>query len=372
MAKIKVGFIGAGGIARAHAYAIEALKFYYSDIPEIILESVTSARKESRESFTKKYGFKKAQSLNEFASNKEIEAVFILGPNKVHFEHFEMALKMPSVKYIYLEKPVCSSQEEEQKMKVLLLEAGDNVKVQVGFQYLQTSSVRQALKFWKSGKIGKPIHFDLKYYHGDYLQKTYREKRVTRLTPAPDGGAMADLGTHGISLLMAFLGEELQITSALQAGDFQDVPAGSDLFSSLSMYDPNTGAVGNIAASRISSGSGDLVHFELYAEKGALRYSSQHPDFFEYYLEGTDQWVKQVVGSHYKPVTSFPSGHVSPGWLRSMVHAHYLFFTNDDQQSNIADLQHGLAVQRIVRETADHLEIFRQEFKHETNDRKIK
>jgi len=165
-------------------------------------------------------------------------------------------------------------------------------------------------------------------------------------------------------LLMAFMGEELQITSALQGGNFEGVPAGSDLFSSLSLVEPETGAVGNMSASRVSSGTGDLVHLEIYAEKGAIRYSSKNPEYFEYYLEGTGQWVKQMVGSNYKPVTSFPSGHVPPGWLRSMVHAHYQFFTGNDNQSFNTDLKHGLAVQRIVRETADHLSTFRKKHKN--------
>ncbi len=365
MQKIHVGFLGAGGIAKAHAYSIEALKYYYNNVPDIISESVASARLESREKFAAKFGFRKAESVEEFAANENIQAVFILGPNKVHFAHFQLALQMPNVKYIYLEKPVCSSLEEEEKMKVLLQNADSSVRIQVGFQYLMTSSVREALNFWKSGVLGKPIHFDLKYYHGDYLQTAYRDKRVTRLTPAPDGGAMADLGSHGISLLMAFLSGDLRITSALQGGNFADVPAGSDLFSSLSLYDPDSGAVGNLSASRISSGSGDLVQLEIYAEKGAIRYSSQNSEFFEYYIEGSNQWVKQVVGSNYQPVTSFPSGHVPPGWLRSMVHAHYCFFTGADGLSFIPDLHHGLAVQRIVRETADFLTEFRRKYKNE-------
>ena len=363
METVKVGFLGAGGIAQAHAYSMDVLKYYYPVVPEITRESVASARKESREKFAQKFGFAKAETVEEFAHNKNINTVFILGPNKVHFDHFQLALKMPAVKRIYLEKPVCSSLEEEEKMKALLPKAGSSVKIQVGFQYLMTSAVREAILFWKSGVLGKPIHFDLKYYHGDYLQNSYREKRVTRLTPAPDGGAMADLGSHGISLLMAFLGEDIQITSALQGGSFDGVPAGSDLFSSLSLFDPESGAVGNLAASRISSGSGDLVFLEIYAEKGAIRYSSQHSECFEYYTEGSNQWVKQVVGSNYTPVTSFPSGHVPPGWLRSMVHAHYCFFTGNDERSFIPDLQHGLAVQRIVRETATHLTEFRNKFK---------
>lgn len=365
MQKVHIGFLGAGGIARAHAYALQSLKFYYNEVPDFVFESVASARKESRENFAKKFGFAAAETVEEFSHNEKINAVFILGPNNVHFEHLKLALEMPSVKFIYLEKPVCASLQEEEEMKMMLGTIPEDVKIQVGFQYLQTSSVREALQFWKSGKLGKPIHFDLKYYHGDYLQSSYREKRVTRLTPAPDGGAMADLGSHGISLLMAFLGENLQITSALQGGSFPDVPAGSDLFSSLSLVQPNTGAVGNLSASRISSGTGDLVHLELYAENGTIRYSSQNSEYFEYYIEGSNQWVKQMVGSNYKPVTSFPSGHVPPGWLRSMVHAHYQFFTGNDAKAFNSDLKHGLAVQRIVRETAEHLSVFRKNFRND-------
>ena len=358
MDTVNIGFIGAGGIAKAHVYAINALKFYYDKLPVLNLTSVTSRSVESRSSFVEKYGFGKAETIEEFAANKDINAVFILGPNNVHFKHFRMALEMPSVKYIYLEKPVCASLQEEEEMKKLLSEA-EGKRIQVGFQYLLTTGVRSALKMWHSGELGKPVHFDLKYYHGDYLQDSYRAKRVTRLTPAPDGGAMADLGSHAVSLLMAFLGNDIHIHSALQGGSFPDVPAGSDLFSSLSLFEKNTKAVGNLAASRISSGSGDLVQLEIYAEKGALRYSSLHPEIFEYYKEGSNEWVKKVIGSDYLPESGFPSVHVSPGWLRALVHAHYLFFTGVDDGSFIPDLEHGLSVQRIVRETADHLKDFR-------------
>lgn len=355
--KIRVGFIGSGGIARAHAYALNSMKYFYTEVPDIEFEAVCSARKESREAFAKKYGFKKSLTLEEFKADSTINTVLILGPNSVHFDHFKMAVEMPSVRRIYLEKPVCSNKEEE--MEMARLAAQTDKQIQVGFQYLQTASVREALAFWHSGKLGTPIHFDLKYYHGDYLQKSYRDKRVTRLTPAPDGGAMADLGSHGISLLMAFLGENLTITSALQAGRFEDVPRDSDLFSSLSLVEPGTLAAGTLSASRISSGTGDLVSLEIYAEKGMLRYSSHSVDHFEYYLEETGQWTRQVVGSNYHPISSFPSGHVPPGWLRSMIHAHYMFVNGNDEKAFVPGLQHGLAVQRIVRETADYLKIYR-------------
>lgn len=361
MKNFNIGFIGAGGIARAHAFSLNSLKYYYSDSPKINFISVTSAREESRDDFASNYGFAKAQDLDDFCKNEQIDTVFILGPNKVHYEHLKLALEMSNVTHIYLEKPVCSSKTEEEHMKSILENLNEATKIQVGFQYLQTSSLREALSFWRTGILGQPIHFDLKYYHGDYLQQSYRDKRQTRLTPAPDGGAMADLGSHGISILTAFFGKDLHILSALQSGNFEDVPADSDLFSSISLVDPVTQVVGNMSASRVSSGTGDLVYFELFAEKGALRFSSHSVDYFEYFLEETGQWIKQPVGSHYKPITSFPSGHVPPGWLRSMIHAHYNFLTGNDEKAFVPDLYHGLAVQRIVRESAAHLAIFRKE-----------
>ncbi|MDX9881809.1 MAG: Gfo/Idh/MocA family oxidoreductase [Prolixibacteraceae bacterium] len=357
---IQVGFLGAGGIARAHAYALQSLKYYYDQVPDIRFESVCSATAAKREWFASRYGFGKAQAEEEFFQNEKINTVYILGPNNVHFRHFRQALEMPGVRFIYIEKPVCASYDEERQMIKMLENIDPEITIQTGFQYLQTASVREALRFWKSGTLGLPVHFDLKYYHGDYLQKSYRDKRQTRLTPAPDGGAMADLGSHGISLLMAFLGERLQLLHALQAGHFPDVPTGSDLFSLISLCEPTSKAAGTLSASRISSGTGDLVALELYAEKGCLKYSSRHPEYFEYFLEETGQWTRQVVGSNYKSISSFPSGHVPPGWLRSMVHAHYLFLTGNDPEAFVPDLKHGLAVQRLVRETAVRLKDFRK------------
>jgi predicted dehydrogenase len=266
---------------------------------------------------------------------------------------------MTGLKQIYLEKPVCSNLQEEKAIAGLIQEYS-SIKIQVGFQFLFAAAIRDMLIFWKSGRLGKPIHFDLKYYHSDYLRKEYREKRASRLTPAPDGGAMADLGSHSLSLLIAFLGKRLRITGALQGGHFADVREDSDLFSLISVYDEASSAVGTLSASRISSGTGDYFSFELYAQEGALHYSSESPDCFESYSEESGKWSRHVAGSNYKPASSFPSPHVPSGWLRSMIHAHYVFLTGNDPKSFVPDIEHGLAVQRLVTQAAEHISIFRK------------
>lgn len=357
--KAIIGFLGAGGIARSHVYSINSLRFYYNRPPAIETEAVCSATEKSRIEFAERFGFKHACQLHEFLNNKTINTVYILGPNKVHYEHLKEVLKMNSVKRVYIEKPVCSSAEEELAITELA-EKNRGVNIQVGFQYLFSPAIREALRFWLTGALGLPVHFDLKYYHGDYLKKEYRDKRTNRLTPAPDGGAMADLGSHAISIALAFLGNKLHIKNAMQAGNFDDVTNDSDLFSQISLFDEATRAAGTLSASRISSGTGDTLSFEIYAEKGAIRYSTLTPDYYEYFTEEAGSWNKQYAGSTYKDITSFPSGHVPPGWLRAMVHAHYVFLTGSKLEVFIPDIQHGLEVQRIVRESALYLTEFRK------------
>lgn len=359
MEPLKIGFIGTGGIARAHAYALEALKYYYDDAPPFVLQAACSRTASRCEAFAQRFGFAKSLSPDAFAKSHELDAVWIMGPNKVHLEHLEMALAMPAVRYIYLEKPVCASELEEKRLEALLADLPPETTVQVGFQFLQTSGLRAAWQFWEQGSLGSPLHFDIKYYHGDYLAQSYRDKRRTRLTPAPDGGAMADLGSHALSLAISFFGRNLQLLQASQAGAFPDVPPDSDLFSSLSLLAPQSGAVGQVSASRISAGTGDLISIEAFGQKGALRFNSQQADEFSYYLTEADAWTRKMVGSRYAPISSFPSGHVPPGWLRALVHAHYLFLSGDHRGSFVPDLAHGLAVQRLVRETAEGLAAFR-------------
>ncbi len=352
--KINAGFIGAGGIAHPHIFALNSLKYYYNDIPEIRLSAVSSYSEKSRDTFARRFGFDKAVSPDDFFAENEIDSIYILGPNKVHYEHISRAIGMKSVKRIYAEKPLCSSIGEEEKLKQITADY-PHIKFQLGFQYLFMTPIREALKLWKTGKFGKPVHFELKYFHGDYLQKEYRDKRANRLTPGPDGGAMADLGSHAISLIVAFLGNELKICDAISAGSFPDVDPASDLFSLITLRDHATGAAGTIAASRIASGSGDLLSMDLYADKGAVRFTSCDPEHYEYYLEETGTWTKVHTGSKYKNISSFPSGHVPPGWLRPMIHAHYIFLTGNDPDAFLPDIEHGLQVQRIVRETAEVL-----------------
>lgn len=361
MNKANIGFLGAGGIARSHVFALNSLKYFYPEPPEFNLAAVTSARAESRNSFASEFEFGSALTVDELTSSADIDTVFILGPNNVHFTQLKAALSMPAVKRIYLEKPVCSNHSEEMEIGRILSENHGDKIIQVGFQFLMGSAIREALNWWREKDFGRPLHFSFTLKHSDYLDISYRNKRRTRLTDAPDGGAMADLGSHALSLMVAFLGEGVQIRSAIQSGNYTDVSPGSDLYSEISVYDPKSHAVGNVSSSRVSSGIGDMMAFEIFGERGTLKYNSLNPDRFDYFFEESGDWSTRFTGSSYKPVTSFPSGHVPAGWLRALIHAHYVFLTGKDKLATVPDLHHGLEVQRLVRETAEHMTLFRED-----------
>lgn len=217
MKTYRVAFIGAGGIARAHAFGLTALQFYYDDAPAIIRKAVTSATPDSRTRFAERFGFADAVAIDDLWSQKDIDTVFILGPNDTHYPHFEHVLKMDSVRHIYLEKPICTSGEEELAIANRMKALSSDINVQAGFQFLQMANVRRALRLWSDVDFGAPIHFFARYLHSGYLDIGYREKRHSRLKPAPGGGAMADLGSHPLSFLAAFLGDGLDVIAAEKA-----------------------------------------------------------------------------------------------------------------------------------------------------------
>ena len=46
--KAIVGFIGAGGIARSHAFCLNSLRYFYNDSPEVLAAAVCSATEEQQ------------------------------------------------------------------------------------------------------------------------------------------------------------------------------------------------------------------------------------------------------------------------------------------------------------------------------------
>lgn len=350
---IRVGFLGAGGFAQAHAYALDALKYYYADAPHLEKIVVASPTPAHREAFAQRFGFKTALPPEAIWERNDLDALFILGPNETHTPQLVRAIAQPNLSLIYVEKPVSISDKELNTLE--MVSASGHAKfIMVGFEFLQKAPLRKALAHWRTGVFGELIHFRAEYLHSGYLDPEYRQKKQHRFAPIPVDGAMVDLGTHVLSLLTAFLGNDLRVKSALSSGRFIDVPPEADLCTTVLLEETTSGAAGTLVASRVSAGVGEQLTLELRGSRGALLFDSARPDCYESYLPD-EGWQRHEVNSDYLPASKFSSDYVPAGWLRALVHSHYLFFGGEPGISFIPDLAHGIRVQRLVNQIAEVL-----------------
>ena len=351
---LRIGFLGTGSIAQAHAYALDAVHFYYEGTPMVKRIVAASPNPDHREAFAKRYAFDESCAPEAIWERDDLDAVYILGANPAHAPQLLKAIEHPTIKRIYVEKPVASSREELAQLEEISQTDHDKF-VMMGFQFLQKSPVRQALAQWHSGKFGEPVHFRAEYLHSSYLDESYRAKRTSRLLPIPVNGATVDLGSHVLSLLTAFLGDTLTVRDAFSTNaNLTGFPEKSDLCTTAMLEETQTGAIGSMTASRISAGTGDQLKVELYGTRGSIVFDTAQPDIYMSYLP-EEGWQRHDVYSNYQPSSKFYSGYSPSGWLRAMVHNHYLFMGGEPEISFVPTLEHGIQVQRLVQQIADAL-----------------
>lgn len=321
--------------------------------PPIEKAVVASPTPASREEFARQFGFQEAIPPDELWDRSDIDTLYILGPNHTHTPQLLKAAQMPSIQRIYVEKPLGASAQDLFDLEAL--EKSDHGKViMMGFQYLQKAPLRTALAHWRTGVFGEPIHFRVEYLHSSYLDPADRHRNAARLQPIPANGAAVDLGSHALSLLIAFLGEDLVVRTAAASGYFEGVPKESDLCTTVLLEEPHSGAIGTMLASRVSQGTGDHLALEIRATQGALLFDTARPDVYETYLPEYG-WQPHTVNSDYRPASTFPA-HLAPaGWLRALVHNHYMFLDGDPGISFVPDLKHGIQVQQLIQLIADQI-----------------
>jgi len=315
---------------------------------------VASPTPASRKEFASRFGFEEAIPPDAVWDRTDIDTLYILGPNHTHTPQLLQAVQMPNLHRIYVEKPIGSTQQDILDLEGLV-QSDHHKFIMVGLQFLQKSAIRKALAHWKSGIFGEPIHFRAEYLHSSYLDPAYRHKNQSRFEPIPANGATVDLGSHILSLLLAFLGDDLMIKTAASSGHYEDVPPHTDLCLTALLEEPASSAVGTLLASRVSQGTGDHLTLELYATQGALRYDTVEPDSYETYLPDHG-WQRHEVMSDYLPASKFLSAYMPSGWLRALVHNHYLFLGGDPGISFIPGLDHSIRVQQLIQDIADHLQ----------------
>ena len=201
--KINFGVIGTNVITERF---LEAGK----DAEGFCLRGVYSRSREKAVDFARKHGADLAfDSLEDMASCKEIDAVYVASPNSLHASQSIQMLK--GGKHVLCEKPIASNQREFEEMKKvalekrrILLEAMRSV-YSPGFQ-----AIRENLH-----KLGKIRRVSFQYCQYSRRYDNFKKGIIENaFNPALSNGALMDIGVYCVHPLVSLFGKPEKVISS--------------------------------------------------------------------------------------------------------------------------------------------------------------
>lgn len=201
--KINFGVIGTNVITERF---LEAGK----DAEGFCLRGVYSRSREKAVDFARKHGADLAfDSLEDMASCKEIDAVYVASPNSLHASQSIQMLK--GGKHVLCEKPIASNQREFEEMKKaalenrrVLLEAMRSV-YSPGFQ-----AIRENLH-----KLGKIRRVSFQYCQYSRRYDNFKKGIIENaFNPALSNGALMDIGVYCVHPLVSLFGKPEKVISS--------------------------------------------------------------------------------------------------------------------------------------------------------------
>ncbi len=338
--KIKIGLLGFGAMGKAHSYAIKNLPFFYKELPfsaEIVGVCTTTPQKSKQ--VCRDFGFAVPVTCeDDLINSPEIDVIDICTPNICHYETLKKAIK--AGKHIYCEKPLCISSAQAEEVRQLA-SANNNIH-KIVFNNRYIPAVMRAKELIEQGKLGRILSFDASYLHSGavFTSKNAGWKQNKEIC---GGGVLFDLGSHVIDMIYHLCGKFDSVCTTTQIAfptrkgmDGNEWKTNADeAFYMLARL--QSGAMGTIRASKISCGTNDDFSFEIYGEKGALKYSLMEPNWLWYYdntasespLGGMRGFTKiETVGRYPLPGGNFPSPKAPVGWLMGHVESYYDFLNS--------------------------------------------
>ncbi len=359
--KIRIALIGYGSIGRVHALAYRSIPFHYG-LPAGLIQiaGVAASRPETAQKAAQEIGCEMwTEDYHQLLESDQVDAVDICTPNDRHVEPVLAAAR--AGKHIYCEKPLAMNVEEGRQMVEGVRRAG--VKGQVTFNFRFFPAVFRARQLIEEGFVGRPFSFRGRYYRSSYIEEnkplTWKLRKETS-----GGGALFDLGSHVLDLLYFLLGEFGEVYATLETmikerpvapGSIEKAPVEVDDLAFLHLRTAG-GTPGLVEVSRLGTGITNDLQFEIYGEKGALRFKLEDPGWLEIYdtraagepLGGRRGFQKIETVQRYADQKA-PDWTQPPGFVRSHVECQYQFlkaiWEDREPSPSLAD---GLHIQKVL------------------------
>ncbi len=356
--RIGVGIAGWGFMGRTHAYSVMNIPLFYEGLPfQPVLRAVCSGHKENALKAQEEAGFAYvADSFQELLQRDDIDVVSICTPNALHEEMAVQAFQ--AGKAVYLDKPVSTSYESALRVA----QAGKGKPAQVAFHNRFFPCVLRAKELIEEGRLGRLLNFRIRYLHSGSV----RADKPVNWKSDKDvcGGALLDLGSHALDMLV-YLGGEVDSLSCTNQTLYASRPRqgggtidnlGED--ASYMVLRLCNGAMGTLEVSKVATGAGDGFSVELCGDKGAVRFDLMDPNWLYFYdetkpggaLGGERGWQRlETIQAYPAPGGSFLPAKNAIGWARAHMHCYYCFLRDfyEGRQPH-PSLEEGAYVQRLM------------------------
>jgi len=179
--KVRVGFIGAGGIANVHAR-------YYRELPNVELVGVAEIIKERGLEFARRWNIPESNvftDYREMIDKLSLDAVSVTTPHRLHAEPTIYALKHGV--HVLVEKPMASTGAEALEMYRAAVSSGRILEV--GFQNRFEPQIMAAKRIVASGLLGE-------FYYGETLADGKRRRGI----PTPPTFYTKEMAGGGVVL----------------------------------------------------------------------------------------------------------------------------------------------------------------------------
>ena len=367
--QLGVGIVGFGFIGKVHLYGYRNLPLFYNPAPaKVKMIGVCTSKPATAAAAAEigdfDYGTTEFQAL---LDDPAIDVIDIATPNDLH--HDQVLRAFEAGKHVYCDKPLTTTLDCAREIAAAAA-AHTHLTHGMAFHMRFIPATMRARELVQEGFLGRVYHFRATYYHAGYTDPS--RPLSWRLSKEAGGGALSDLGSHIIDLVRYVIGDYQSVRATTETfvkerpaakGSSDMLPVEVDDYVGLQarMQD---GALGVIEASRFATGTQDGLTFEIYGEKGALKFDMMDPNFLYAYdatvpeadLGGRRGWTQIECVQRYPKPSALPSPKLPIGWMRFHAHCIYDFLTAiTESRLGNATLYDGVTTQAIdeaIRQSA--------------------
>lgn len=341
MEKLRIGMLGFGNMGRTHLYSVENLKYYYKNLPfTASVDAVCTATAEGMERASS-FGIPRTTTdEDEIIYSPDIDIIDICTPNIYHYETLKKVIA--AGKHIYCEKPLCTTCS--QAAEIAELAEKKHLIGQVVFNNRRLAPIMRAKQLIVEGRLGRLLSFSCSYLHSSCTD-TNKNAGWKQDRDICGGGVLFDLGSHCIDLIYYLCGEFESVQGMSQIAyptrrgrDGREWQTNADEAFYMTAKLKN-GACGTITASKITVGTNDDLSFEIYGEKGALKFSLMQPNFL-YFADAVGSFAPshtsdmggcsgftaiECVARYPEPAYAICGVKAPVGWIRGHVGSYHDF-----------------------------------------------